>query len=87
MNYAIAEASPPPPATQKVSSMESRLLKLEKIASTLPPPQHIVASIQRVSQVGIHPQYTNATNPDLQRLNKRHWNEEEAYEVDTGDEL
>ena len=71
MNYAIAEA-PPPPATQKVASVESRILQLEKLSSTLPPPQHVVASLQVVSQVGVRPQYTNATNPALQQLNQRH---------------
>ena len=51
--------------------MELRLLQLEQLASTLPPPQHIVASHQDVSQVGVQPQYTNSTNPALQQLNKR----------------
>ena len=51
--------------------MESRILQLEQLASTLPPPQPFVASHQGVSQVGVQPQYTNATNPDLQRLNQR----------------
>ena len=59
------------PATQKVASVESRLLQLEHLAITLPPPQPIVASNQGVSKVGAHPQYTNATNPNLKRLNKR----------------
>ena len=58
------------PATQKVSSVESRLLQLEQLASTLPPPQPIVASHQGVSQVGVQPQYTNANNPALQRINQ-----------------
>ena len=40
--------------------------------STISPPQPIVASHQGVSQVGVQPQYTNATNPDLQQLNQRH---------------
>ena len=59
------------PATQKVSSVELLLLQLEQLVSTLPPPQTIVASHQGVSQVGVQPQYTNATNPALQRLNHR----------------
>ena len=59
------------PATQKVASVESRLLQLEQLSSTLPPPQPIVASHQGVSQVGVQPQYTNATNPVIQRLNQR----------------
>ena len=59
------------PATQKVASVESQLLQLEQLASTLPPPQPIVAPHQGVSQVGVQPQYTNATNPALQRLNQR----------------
>ena len=46
--------------------MESRLLQLNQLASTLPPPQPVVSSIQYFSQVGVHPQYTNATNPALQ---------------------
>ena len=58
-----------PPATQKLASVESRLLQLEQIASTTPPPQPVVASLQVVSQVGVQPQYTNDTNPALQRLN------------------
>ena len=49
------------PATQKVASVELRLLKLEQLASTLSPPQPIVASHQGFSQVGVQPQYTNAT--------------------------
>ena len=57
------------PATQKVASVESRLLQLEQLSSTLPPPQPIVDSHQGVYQVGIKPQYINATNPALQRLN------------------
>ena len=52
--------------------MESRLLQLEQLSSTLPPPQPIFASHQGVSQVGVQSQYTNATNPDLQQLNQRH---------------
>ena len=71
MNYAIAEA-PTPHATKNVSSAESRLLQLEKLASTIPPPQTFVASLQGVLQVGVHPQYTNAIDPALQRLNQRH---------------
>ena len=58
-------------ATQKVASVESRLLKLEQLSITLPPPQPIVASHQGVSQVGVQPQYTNATNTALQQLNQR----------------
>ena len=46
--------------------MELRLLQLEQLASTLPPPQPIVASHQGVSQLCVQPQYTNATNPALQ---------------------
>ena len=57
------------PATQKVASVESRLLQLEQLSSTLPQPQLIVASYQGVSQVVVKPQYTNATNPALQQLN------------------
>ena len=58
-------------ATQKVASVGLRLLKLEQLASTLPPPQPIVASHQGVSQVGVQTQHTNATNTALQRLNHR----------------
>ena len=76
-----------PPATPKLASVELRLLQLEQLASTLTPPEPIVASNQGVSQVGVQPQYTNATNPALQLLNQRSWNEEEANEVDTGDGL
>ena len=61
-----------PPATQKVASAELRLLQLENLASTLPPPQPVAALLQYVSQVGVQPQYTNATNPALRRLNQRH---------------
>ena len=57
--------------TQKLASLETRLLQLEQLASTLPPPQPIVTSHQCVSQAGVHPQYTNATNPDIQQLNQR----------------
>ena len=64
--------------------MVLRLLQLEQLTNTLPPPQPIVALHQGVSLVGVHPQYTNATNPDLQLLNQRSYNEEEADEVDTG---
>ena len=59
------------PATQKVASVESRLLQLKQLASTLPPSQPIVASHQGVYEVGVQPQYTNADNPALQRLNQR----------------
>ena len=59
------------PATQNVASVESRLLQLEQLASTLPPPQPIVALHQGFYQVGVQPQYTNTTNPSLQRLNQR----------------
>ena len=55
-----------PPATQKLDSVESRILQLEKLASTLPPPQPVLTSLQGVSQVGVQPQYTNATNSALQ---------------------
>ena len=48
------------PATQKLASVELRLLQLEQPASTLPPPQPIVASHQGFYQVGVQPQYTNA---------------------------
>ena len=41
------------PATQKVASVESRLLQLEQLASTIPPPETIVASHQGVYQVGV----------------------------------
>ena len=61
-----------PPTTQKLASVESRILQLEQPASTLPPPQPIFASLQGVSQVGVQPQYTNATNIALQLLNQRH---------------
>ena len=71
INYKISEA-PPPPATQKLASVELLLLQLEQIASTLPPPQTVVASLQGVSKVDVKPQYINATNPDLQQLNQRH---------------
>ena len=54
-----------PPATQNLSSVELRLLHLEQTASTLPPPQPVFASLHGVSQVGVQPQYTNFTNPDL----------------------
>ena len=64
-----------------------RLIQFKQLASTVPPPQPVVASLQDVSQVGVQPQYTNATNHAIQRLNQRHLNEEEANEVDTGDEL
>ena len=67
MKYEITEA-PPPPATQNLASVELRLLQLEQLASTLPPPQPAVASLQGVSQVGVHPQYTNTNNSALQRL-------------------
>ena len=50
------------PTTQNLASVESWLLQLEQLASTLPPPQPIVASHQGVSQVGVQPQYTNATS-------------------------
>ena len=55
-----------PPETQKVASVESQILQLEKLTSNLPPPQPVVASLQGVSQLGVHPQYTNATNPAIQ---------------------
>ena len=71
MNYATTEA-PPPLSTPNAVSVESRLLQLEQLASTLTPPQSIVASHQGVSQVGVQSQYTNSTNPALQRLNQRH---------------
>ena len=61
-----------PPATQKVASVKLLLLQLEQLSSTLPPPQPIVASHQGVSQVGVQPKFTSATNPALQRLNQRH---------------
>ena len=61
-------------ATQKVASVESRLLQLKQLASTIPPPQPIVTSHKGVSQVGVHSQYTNATNPALQQLNQRSLN-------------
>ena len=67
--------------------MESRLLKLEQLLSTIPPPQPIVASHQGVYQVGVYPQYTNATSPSLQQLNQGRRNKEEADEFDTGDRL
>ena len=67
--------------------MESRILQLEQLASTLPPPQPFVDSHQGVSQVGVHLQYTNATNPALRKLNQISLNEEEADEVDTGEGL
>ena len=60
----------PPPETPKVASVESRLLQLKQLAGTLPPPKPIVASRQGVSQVGVQPQYTNATNTALQQLNQ-----------------
>ena len=65
------DISNPPPATQKLASVELCLLQLEQLASTLPPPQPAVASLQGVSQVGVHPQYTNANNPALQQLKQR----------------
>ena len=71
MNYAIAEA-PPPPETQNLASVESWILKLEQLASTLPLTQPVVASLQGVSKFGVQPQYTNSNNPDIQRLNQRH---------------
>ena len=58
-------------ATQKVASVESRLLNLEQLSSTLPPLRPIFASNQGVSQFGVQPQYTNTTNPALKRLNQR----------------
>ena len=61
-----------PPVTQKSASVELRLLQLEQLTSTLPPPQPIVASLQGVSKVVVQPQYTNSNNLALQRLNKRH---------------
>ena len=67
--------------------MESRLLQLEQLPSTLSPPKPIIASHQGVSQVGVQTQYTNAINHDLQKSNQRILNEEEADEVDTGDGL
>ena len=51
-----------------------RLLKLEKLSSTLPPPQPDIASCQGISQVVVRPQYINASNPALQLLNQRHLN-------------
>ena len=76
-----------PPATHKVASVESWVLQLEQLTSTLPPPQPVVASLQGVSQVGVQPQYTNATNLALQQFNQIHWNKEEEDEVDTGEGL
>ena len=35
-----------PYATQKLASVESRLLQLKQLTSTLPPPQPVVASLQ-----------------------------------------
>ena len=61
-----------PHATQKVASVESRIIKLERLTSTIPPPQPVVASLQGVSQAGVQPQYTNANNTALQRLHQRH---------------
>ena len=55
-----------PPVTQNVASVESQILQLAKLASTLPPPQPVVASLHGVSKVGVQPQYTNATNTALQ---------------------
>ena len=59
------------PETQKGASVELQLLQLEQLNTTLPPPQSIVASHQGVSQVGVQPQYTNATNLAIQRLKQR----------------
>ena len=60
---------------------------MEQLASTITLPQPIVASHQGVSQVGVQPQYTNATNSAPQRINQRSSNEEKANEFDTGDGL
>ena len=48
----------------------------------------IIQSLEiRISSIGVLRMNTNATNPALQLLNQRIWNEEEAEEVDTGNGL
>ena len=42
-----------PPATQKLASVESQILQLEQMASTLPPTEPVVATFYGVSQVGL----------------------------------